>query len=142
VQQLRRVSGGDSAHSQQELTLNWGLGDHSVADVTIAWPAGELTQVQGLTGDAFWLIDEADGVVPETLSGTAVWDAAAQTLEVVGWSNYRGRANLRVPRRGELRYDVDALRWSQTFSGVATDPGTVRLSSDRGNAIDLVVTSL
>jgi len=141
MQQLRRVSGGDSAHSQQELTMSWGLGDHTSVDVTIAWPSGEVTQIQGLTGDRFWLIDEADGVVAETLEGTAVWDAVAQSLELVGWSNYRGRANLQVAPRGVLRYDVDAAAWTKTFTGVMTNPGTVTLTSDRGNAVDLLVTT-
>jgi len=140
LEQMRRVSGGDSAHSQSELAVHFGLGLSTVADVRVHWPSGQQDLFTGVAADRFYLLDEDLGIVPETIEQSeAVHDAAAQTLTVNVRTSYAGRSTLSVTGYGSLAYDVEKLGHARVFGGVVESPGTVDLVSAFGGSWTLTV---
>lgn len=134
---LRKVSGGDSAHSQTDLTVHVGLGDHAVAEhVDVFWPSGEVQRFTDVATDRFWLVDEDAGLVDEVLTdATAVWDAAESTLTVGVRSSYVGRSRIRVDGIGDLAYLVadrpEDASYLATFAA-ETRPDEVLVVSTNG----------
>lgn len=132
VTQLRKISGGDSAHSQSMAIVHVGLGEHTVIDtLEITWPLGQVDTFQNVPADAFYLFDEADGMVQEALSVDATWTAATQTLRVTTTSNFGGRTAPSAQGLGDLSWDPETLSWVLEQTGVP-DPGTVTVQTERG----------
>jgi len=141
VTQLRKISGGDSAHSQSSAIVHVGLGSHTVIDrLEITWPLGQVDVFDDLTADAFYRLDEAVGLVDEILEVSATWTAVDQALQVTATSNFGGRTALSVPGVGELDWDPDALRWDRFDT--LPNPGTLTVVSERGAVVQVDVTAL
>jgi len=136
VRQMRRVSGGDSAHSQMESILHFGLGDADSVDLLeVQWPSGKLQTFSNVPADDLVRIHEAKGFLIERLNRpSAQYDALNTTLIVDSGSTFGGRTHLTAEGFGPLLYDAALKRHVATFTGVATNPGTVTVSSDRGAA--------
>lgn len=114
---LRRVSGGDSAHSQTDLAVHFGLGADLVADaVDIYWPSGIVQHFEDVATDRFWLVDENAGLIDEVFtSASATWDPRHKQLTVSASTNYLGRTAVDARGVGSLVYDVDTKSFSATF---------------------------
>jgi enediyne biosynthesis protein E4 len=138
--QLRRVSGGDSAHSQTDLAVHVGLGDQTSADqVEIRWPSGNVQVLTDVAGDRFWLVNEDSGLVSEELSAaSATWDAGAQVVVVSVQSNYGGRPHFTATGLGPLTYDLDTLSHVGSLPA-SSPPAQIDLVSDLGGAITVPV---
>ncbi len=55
----RQVKGGSSAHSQDSLTVHFGLGEAAVVDeVKVRWPSGQETILRGVAIDQFLVLNE------------------------------------------------------------------------------------
>ncbi len=135
VRQMRRVSGGDSAHSQMESILHFGLGDADLVElIEVEWPTGKTQAFHDVAVDDLIRIQEAKGVLPERLQGPLVadYDEANDTLLVECGSTFGGRTTLTVDGFGDLQYDAAVGRHSTLFTGVTTNPVMVRISSARG----------
>ncbi|RME28041.1 MAG: hypothetical protein D6798_03325, partial [Deltaproteobacteria bacterium] len=141
VRQMRTVSGGDSAHSQSDLTQHFGLGDSPGANVEILWPSGRVQQVMQLPANRFYLVDEDTGLVAEALvEAQAVHDVAAGTLTVRAQSNYGGRTGLWVqPMNQRLDYDAAARAWRVVLPDGPGIPPSVRIESERGGSWEIPV---
>ena len=136
--QLRRVSGGDSAHSQSSHILHWGLGRaDGPVDVEVLWPGGARTTYDDVPIDAFLLLDRSAGVLDQAVEeGTATYDAGQLHVEVK--LRYGGRRGLQTPY-GNLVWDPDALHFAGTFT-VSEAPATVSLTNPRfDEAFELTV---
>ncbi len=139
---MRRVSGGDSSHSQRELVVHFGLGSHATADVEITWPSGEVQSLGSLQGDVLSFVDESEGLLSEDLTfAQATWSASAQELVVRTGSTFGGRTQL-ATTHGSLDYDVSQLGHSQRIPEISTDPGTIEVTANRGGSWTLPVTVL
>ena len=139
--QMRRVSGGDSAHSQQELILHFGVAQNQKADVEVTWPSGTVQNFFDQPINQLLVIDESAGVLDQALTWSeTTYDRGTRQLEVRAWTNYRGRTKLSAEGLGELRYNAAELAFEGTFdmTGRAV-PESVRLTSERGKAWDLDV---
>ncbi|MBX2798675.1 MAG: CRTAC1 family protein [Myxococcales bacterium] len=138
---MRRVTGGDSAHSHRMLTLHFGLGatDH-VDEIEITWPNTEQVQVvRDLAADRFWLVDEELGKIEHTfVDPVATYDAGRGELTVRTASNYGGRARLEVTGLGPLSYDAGDVRYAATFDLEAA-PTEVEIVSDLGEPLLIAV---
>jgi hypothetical protein len=136
VRQMRRVSGGDSAHSQMESILHFGLGDADVVDLLeVQWPSGKVQSFVNVQVDDLVRIDETKGSLHEILRGTfAVYDAASQTLRVQSSSTWGGRTKLSVTGFGTLDYDAATVVHSGVFTGVTANPLVVEVASERGRS--------
>jgi hypothetical protein len=144
VRQMRRVSGGDSAHSQTEPIMHFGLGDADTVDLLeVQWPSGTVHSFVDVAADDLVIINEVKGMQTERIQlPTAQYDAANDTLVVNSGSSFGGRTVLTAEGFGTLRYDAALKRHVTTFTGVATNPGTVRVSSARGPGKTVTVTVL
>lgn len=132
---MRMVSGGDSAHSQSSLTQHFGVGDGMGLTAEITWPSGKVMQIGPLMADRFYLVDEDQGVVDESLEySEAVHDTELGTLTVRARSNYGGRSKLSVhPMNQPMVYN--AVTRSHEVTVLAQDlPTSVTIESQRGNS--------
>lgn len=140
--QRRLVSGGDSAHSQSDLVLHFGLGEaDEVAQLDIAWPDGTDSSIPGpLAADQLLLVDQVRGLLPEELvEGEATWSATSNTLTVRAVTSYRGRTELSIGPV-PLRWDPDALHFARVLPLPVAPGATVPLQSPRGTfALPVVV---
>jgi hypothetical protein len=131
--QMRRVSGADSAHSQQDLVVHFGLGTALTAtQIDIFWPSGQVQTLTAVPGDRFWLVREGAGLVEHAfLSGNAVWDADLGELTVTATTNYGGRADIDVTGLGPLQWNALLDTYVGTFP-LAVPPADVELTSGFG----------
>ena len=143
VPMMRRVTGGDSAHSHRMLTLHFGLGDESsVPEIEVTWPSGAITVLHDVAADRIWLVDEDEGLVPhqfDTLSATH--DASTQRLTVFARSNYGGRARLEVAGLGPMTYDAATVSYTAVLA-TADPPDQVTVIPDLGDPMTVDVLEL
>ena len=133
--QVRRVSGGDSAHSQQDLILNFGVSNALSIDIVIDWPSGLQESYPELPVNALHFIQEGVGVLAESLTlSLASWDRSDKTLLVSTATSYGGRARHTALGFGSMPYAVEGRGFREVFEGVANNPGTVTVVSDSGAA--------
>ena len=140
VTQMRRVSGGDSAHSQSEQILHFGLGTASKATLRIAWPSGIEQNFSDVAANRLTLVNEQTGIVIEDVETTAVWEAASQSLVVTATSNYGGRTAVDVVGFGLLDYEAESVHFTRAFSNVVSNPGTVQIQTALGTQAQVSVT--
>lgn len=80
---LRQVVGGSSAHSQNELTLHWGLAEAVTADtLTIEWPSGAVDTYSNLEANAMYQAIEDLGIQTVAVPGGACGHLPPETLSV------------------------------------------------------------
>jgi hypothetical protein len=133
VRQMRRVSGGDSAHSQMDSILHFGLGDADTIDLLeVEWPTGATQSFANVAVDDLIRIDETDGLLSEELVATARYDAANDSLIVSTTSTWGGRSEVEAPGFGALPYSVSKRRFGAKFTGITAPPATVDVHSRRG----------
>ncbi len=136
VKMMRRVTGGDSAHSHRDLTLHFGLGDAEELDqIEILWPQPPDRSppeiVTGLTADRLWIIDEGSGIRPHAfVDPQATWEDGVLTVRTA--SNYGGRPDIEVVGHGPLAYRADEVRYEATFDELAVAPSEVVLRTPYG----------
>ena len=140
--QMRRVSGGDSAHSQQELLLTFGVDQATVVDeVVFRWPNGNEETFNNVPANRLHFVGEGQGPLPESLVGsTARWSTSAETLTVVTASSYGGRAQHFAQGYGFLTYFADTVSYRRVFNNIASAPATVSVVSDSGASWSIPVT--
>ncbi len=142
VRMMRRVTGGDSAHSHRQLILHFGLGHaEHLSRIEIDWPrppsVSPVQVVEDLAADRLWIIEEGVGARAHAFEGPrATWHDGA--LEVETRSNHGGRPTIEVEGLGALAYDAGRIRYSASFP-VAEPPSRVRLQTDYGAPIDVSV---
>jgi hypothetical protein len=138
--QMRRVSGGDSAHSQMDLTVHFGLGEQAVADqIDVFWPSGQVDTFLNVVGDRFVIAREGTGIVTAGFfSAGAVWDDGSSTLLVTATSNYGGRAQIEAVGYGPLAWNRAAGQYEGAFS-VASAPTDVELEHATGTSVTVPV---
>ena len=135
VTQLRRVSGGDSAHSQSDAIVHFGVGDADDVQVDVEWPSGTDQSFPLVSTNALVLIDEDAGILaPSVTDGGSGWSGASGTFDVRLKSNYGGRIALEVDGLGELRYDAATLSHVGRFRGLTAPPRTLEVRSTDGDA--------
>ncbi|MFT5463489.1 MAG: hypothetical protein ACI8QS_002375 [Planctomycetota bacterium] len=140
VNQMRSVSGGDSAHSQSDAILHFGTGTDPEVDITIRWPSGTVQVFEGMLPGDLYLIDETLGLLTEEVTDAGIsWDEVSQDLTVTVACTYGGRANLAVSGLGDLVYDAEQLAYVATFVAQGTKPDEVIITSDRGGLWTLPV---
>ena len=138
--QMRRVSGGDSAHSQSDLILHFGIADATTVDITIDWPSGAQQSIAGLTPGEVHFVDETDGLLGETMRGFgAVYDADRGELCITAQSSFGGRTDLTVEGLGDLEYDAASGTFRRVFEDVAQPPVRVEVVSRRGGSWSLPI---
>jgi hypothetical protein len=144
VRQMRRVSGGDSAHSQMDAILHFGLADVATIDLLeVEWPTGTRQAFANVPVDDLLRIDETDGLLTEELRrGGAEYNPQRQTLMVHTRSTWGGRTVVHVEGFGQLRYDAETRSHAHKFRGVTTMPATVRVSTERGATVDVPVVEI
>lgn len=135
TQQLRRVSGGDSAHSHQSQILHVGLGTRDApVEVEILWPGGETQVLTDVPIDRLVLLNQDSGVVSQSLIEVdATWTAATSELRVVATTTYGGRGRVDAPFYGALTWDPELAAWVGEFAAVAL-PSAVELQGAWGGA--------
>ena len=141
VDQLRRVSGGDSAHSQSSTILHFGLGASTgPVDLDILWPGGATSHVEDLPIDGFYLVSREQGVLPQAVEeATVEWHEARDELEITARFAYGGRRGVET-LGGRLEWLPDDGVFHGVFP-VADYPATVTLTNDRyGDEVVLPVT--
>ncbi len=130
--QMRRVTGGDSAHSQSDLIMHFGVGDETTLDLDIQWPSGIQQSFPGVAVGQLVVINEIGGLLDEQLTeGSFSYDPLQRLLHVSARSNYGGRTALSVEGLGELRYSAARTRFEATFE-VLERPASVSVRSERG----------
>ena len=139
VTQMRRVSGGDSAHSQQELILHFGLGDAAFCDVNVTWPGGTVQNFNAVGTDDLVFIDETTGIMTESLASVrAEWEGSDRALDVRVKSNFGGRTGFLLEEHGALTWDPETGLFRGRFSAEER-PSELRLRSERGQVFRLSV---
>ena len=139
---MRRVTGGDSAHSHRSLIVHFGLGTDTLVDeLEITWPIADdslaVQRITNLAADRFYIIDELDGVLEHALmSPEAEW--VDGTLIVTTASNYGGRAQIDVEGYGPLVYDAEDISYKANFDA-AEMPVEVTLTADLGGGATVPV---
>ena len=140
ITQMRRVSGGDSAHSQMDLIVHFGLDDATECDVQVDWPNGAQLALQGVRADQLVFLQETVGLLPEQLvSGSAIYSQAGGQLAVSMQTTYGGRTKLAAIGFGQLTYSAESLVHARVFA-TPQNPGTVQVRSSYGNSWTLPVT--
>lgn len=140
ITQIRRVSGGDSAHSQRDQIVHFGLGDSTLADVRVFWPSGDVDDHFGVRSNQFLIIDEDAGQVGESLvKATAQWHTSSEELTVTMRTNYGGRTSFLADGLGQLAYNAATLDHALTATELAKAPAEVTLLSERGGSWTLPV---
>lgn len=133
--QMRRVSGNDSAHSQQDIILHFGMGLTTAGRVEVTWPSGVVQTFSDVAVDELVFIDEDLGLLSEDLeSAQATWHADTQQLVVQASSSFGGRTTLAVDGFGPLAYDAKQVQFDAVFDGVPSAPSTVTITSERGGS--------
>jgi len=132
VTQMRRVSGGDSAHSQSELTMHFGFGTQTEVDLRVVWPSGIEQNFSDVGMNRFILVNEQTGVLSEEVEMSASWDATTQNLSVSATSSYGGRTEVNVIDFGQLDYEAASVQFLRTFSNVVSNPGTIQYQTALG----------
>ena len=140
--QLRQVSGGDSAHSQTELTVHFGLGSASEGLVEVLWPTGEVDNLGMLTANRFYYVREEQGVVPESLEwASAEYDTVSGGVRVQATTSLRGRAYLSLGGTGEqLTWQADGGYAEVEWLAGGSPPPSVVVQSIRGGSWVIPVT--
>lgn len=135
IKQMRRISGGDSAHSQMDLIAHFGLGTETVVDLTITWPSGAVRVIEDVAANQLVFIDELSGLLSEELAeGTFVHDPVTGHLTVYARSSFGGRSTLAIDGLGVLEYDALAVAHMRTFPGVLERPEDLTIRSSRGGS--------
>jgi len=138
--QRRRVSGGDSSHSQQDHVLHFGLGHHVMAQASIDWLDGTHEELGAVAADRVHFALQGAGLQPEVLTdSTARWDQSAQTLTVSSVTTYGGRVTHQAVGYGPMPYLVTGLGYRAVFASVPANPGTVTVTSSSGASWVLTV---
>jgi hypothetical protein len=137
--QMRRVSGGDSAHSQSEQILHFGFGDSELTDLRVVWPSGEEQVMNDVATNRFVIIHEDHGILTEELTPSASWDPATERLTVNAQSTYGGRTTVEIVGLGALDYHADTVSFERTFSNVLANPGTVQVQTTLGTQMQVPV---
>jgi enediyne biosynthesis protein E4 len=134
--QKRRVSGGDSFHSNSDKILHFGLGASTAAEqVVVRWPSGAETVVDAIPADVLYRIDEAEGVVKPRLDGaTATWSGGDLVIEAT--TNYGGRLTVQTEGYGAVPWDAELGVYRAVFP-VDPAPSSVVVAA---GADDLAVT--
>jgi len=141
--QMRRVSGGDSAHSQQDLILHFGLDQATSVDIAVDWPNGLHEEFTNVGVNRLHFLVEGQGFLPEQLtSSISRWSTSAQTLTVATLTNHGGRETHSATGYGPLPYVVTGLGHQAVFAGVPANPGTVTVTSSSGANWVLPVTTV
>ncbi|MFT5463091.1 MAG: hypothetical protein ACI8QS_001977, partial [Planctomycetota bacterium] len=133
ITQMRRVSGGDSAHSQSEAIQHFGTGKDALVDITVQWPSGTLQSFTDLGPGDLYLINETLGLIPENVTDDGVaWDAGGLVLDVAVTCSFGGRSTLQATGLGALTFDAELGAYVGSFSGLGTKPADVTITSARG----------
>ena len=133
ITQMRRVSGGDSAHSQSDAILHFGVGAATSVDVTVEWPSGTDQVFTAVASDGLVLVDEDGGILaPSVNDAGSDWSPRDKILRVRLKSNYGGRVRLSIPGLGPLRYDAASCSHIGAFRGLAARPATLPVRSASG----------
>jgi hypothetical protein len=133
---MRMVRGGDSAHSHSQAAVHFGLADALEAQVEITWPSGTVQSLGMLAKNAFFIVDETDGVRVEAISDDLVaLDIASDTLHIEVRSNYGGRTKfVAQPMDIPLIYDADRGLYVADIEMNQNPPTEVILVSERGGS--------
>ena len=135
VTQMRRVTGGDSAHSQSDSILHFGVGGAASVQVLVEWPSGTDQFFPEVATGGLVLIDEDAGILaPSVTDNGSSWSGTTQSLEVRLKSNFGGRIQLTLEGLGDLRYDAASLSHVGRFEGVSTQPGPLKVRSEKGDS--------
>lgn len=141
VTDMRRVSGGDSAHSQSDSILHFGTGQHENIDqLEIQWPSGIVQIFTDLPVDELYFIHEEIGLLEENVrTASASWSESAQTLTVQMTTNFGGRSRLSLADTGQaIAWNVDHDHYELTVPAPdAVDE--VAVLSERGGRWTLPV---
>ncbi|MBA2320965.1 MAG: CRTAC1 family protein, partial [Deltaproteobacteria bacterium] len=137
VTMRRRVTGGDSAHSQGDLAVHFGLGTATSAEVSIRWPSGIEQALGTLAADRFHAADELAGPILEVLTGTTTWDDATGALEIRVTSTLRGRSAVDAAGWGAVPW-VASERAYVLSANSADDPGGIEVTGGSGGAVVIV----
>ena len=114
--QMRRVSGGDSAHSQSDLILHFGVAKEKDVNVTVTWPSGTVQVFPVVPTNDLVLIDEDAGILPENLTDDGSgFDPAGDDLLLKIRSNYGGRTKLSLSDGTPLVYDAESRTHQATL---------------------------
>ncbi|MFT5288433.1 MAG: hypothetical protein ACI8QS_001457 [Planctomycetota bacterium] len=133
LNQMRRVSGGDSAHSQSDSILHFGTGASSTVSATITWPSGAVQALPALVPGDIYLIDETAGLLSEVVSDAGItYDELSGTLTVVVSDTFGGRTSLSAVTHGDLTYDAASLTYTGSFGGLSVRPDNCTIASERG----------
>ncbi|MFT5291779.1 MAG: hypothetical protein ACI8PQ_002444 [Planctomycetota bacterium] len=131
--QMRRVSGGDSAHSQSDLILHFGVGTADTVSVTISWPSGTVQAFPAVGTNDLVLIDEDAGILPECLTdGGSGYDPASGKLVLRLRSTYGGRTSLTLDDGTTLRYDSERMLHIGSVQVTAETLASVNVRTARG----------
>jgi len=137
--QMRRVSGGDSSHSQSEQIVHFGVGDAEQVDIRVEWPSGLAQEFSTVTVGDLVFVDETAGLLLETPMFLATWDAVARELTVLASSNFGGRTGFEVIGFGPLEYEARRVRFHAVFGEAGNPPAYVEIESARGQIYQVVV---
>ena len=139
---MRRVSGGDSAHSQSEQILHFGLGSAARVDLRVVWPSGAHQEFAEVQVNGLVLISERGGLLDEEATYSATWSSIVEELQIVATSNYGGRTQFEVLGFGGLSYDAETVSFSGTFGQVGTHPITVDVVDRFGRVMSVPVAQI
>ena len=134
VAMRRRVTGGDSAHSQGDLAVHFGLGAATEAAVSVRWPSGITQDLGTLAADRFHAADELGGPIPEVLAGSASWDAVTGALQIRATSTLRGRSHLNSVPWGAVPWVVSEGAYVLDTTSAA-DPGLITVTGAAGGNV-------
>ena len=143
VTQMRRISGGDSAHSQSEDIVHFGTGSDALVDLSIQWPSGNLQTFDDLAVGDIVFIDESAGILPETLvDGGWSWDETTRTLNLSVRSSFGGRSDLHAEGLGPLSFDASQGSYIGFFRCPSGCPGGVSVTSQRNARLEFALSPL
>lgn len=133
--QIRRVSGGDSAHSQSESILHFGLaGASGPAVAQITWPGGATERVEAIPEGRLSFIDQGLGLREESLTEAEALRAASGAVELRVRSNFGGRTQLWISASGDpprpLRWDPQTGTFTASIDGGHSLAGSLRSLSE------------
>ena len=98
VHQIREINGGESFHSQNTLTAEFGLGAATTVDtLVVQWPSGQTQEVLSLVADQVVLLEEPGPDVP-TMQAEPPYTSG--TTNTVSWSDESAS--------GAVEYEVQA----------------------------------
>lgn len=144
VTDMRRVTGGDSAHSQRDAIMTFGLGTHDTIDeLEIRWPSGIVQTFTDLPIDQLHFIHEEDGLIEEELvTADAFYEQSTNDFYVSVNTNFGGRSKLHiVETNADLPWNLEAFRYDWGTRS-ASPPAEVTIVSERGGSWTVPVTVL